>query len=124
MPPTEFRSRINLSYFDLGVTQTANIGPTTAGAGAGKVTLQPLVVPTSFAPFQSLFNASATGATFDGCTLTTKNSTGERIEFTLKPVAPYKWTLSLDRQHLRLPQQRIRRSILSPYWYLRVRRGR
>jgi hypothetical protein len=55
----------NVNYFDLGVTQTANIGSATNGAGAGKVTLQPLVLPTSCAPFQSLSNAAATGATFD-----------------------------------------------------------
>ncbi|HTA85798.1 MAG TPA: hypothetical protein VK729_05970 [Silvibacterium sp.] len=73
---------LNVNYFDLGVTQTANIGSAPNGTGAGKVTLQPLVVPTSCAPFQSLFNTADTGATFISCTLTTKNSTGERIEFT------------------------------------------
>jgi hypothetical protein len=77
----------NVSYFDLGVTQTLNIGTSTTGAGAGKVTFQPLVVNTSFAPFQSLFNAAVAAKAFESCTLTTKNSTGEVIEFTLKPVA-------------------------------------
>src|SRR5208337_986037 len=63
----------NVSYFDLGVTQTVNVGSASGGAGAGKATFQPLVVHTSFAHFHS-------------CTLTTKNSTGEVIEFTLKIV--------------------------------------
>ena len=77
----------NVSYFDLGVTQTLNIGTSTTGAGAGKAVFQPLVVNTSFAPFQSLFKAASAGTFFESCTLTTKNSTGEVIEFTLKPVA-------------------------------------
>jgi hypothetical protein len=72
--------------FDLGITQ-ATIGSSSSGAGAGKVTFQPLVVNTSFAPFQSLFNAAVAARPFESCTLTTKNSTGEVIEFTLKPVA-------------------------------------
>jgi hypothetical protein len=38
--------------------------------------------------FQSLFAAAATGTFFENCTLTTKNSIGEAIEFLLlKPVA-------------------------------------
>ncbi len=77
----------NVSYFDLGVMQTLNIGSSSSGAGAGKVTFEPLVVNTSFVPFQSLFKAASAGTVFEGCTLTTKNSTGEVIEFTLKPVA-------------------------------------
>jgi len=76
----------NVSYFDLGVTQTVNVGSASGGAGAGKATFQPLVVHTSFAPFQSLFAAAEAGSHFDSCTLTTKNSTGEVIEFTLKIV--------------------------------------
>ena len=77
----------NVSYFDLGVTETVNIGSASGGAGAGKAVFQPLVVNTSFAPFQSLFKAASAGTFFESCTLTTKNSTGEVIEFTLKPVA-------------------------------------
>src|SRR5271165_7623780 len=76
----------NVSYFDLGVTQTVNIGSASGGAGAGKTTFQPLVVHTSFAPFQSLFAAAEVGSHFDSCTLTTKNSTGAVIEFMLKTV--------------------------------------
>jgi len=38
----------NVSYFDLGVTETVNIGSASGGAGAGKATFQPLVVNTSF----------------------------------------------------------------------------
>jgi hypothetical protein len=75
----------NVSYFDLGATQTAGSG--SSGAGAGKITFQPLVVHTSFAPFQSLFAAAEGGSHFENCTLTTKNSTGEVIEFLLKLVS-------------------------------------
>jgi len=77
----------NVSFFDLGVTQTVTIGSASGGAGAGKATFQPLVLHTSLAPFQSLFNAAAAGTFFENCTLTTKNSTGEVIEFLLKTVA-------------------------------------
>jgi type VI secretion system secreted protein Hcp len=76
----------NVSYFDLGVTQTVNIGSASGGAGAGKATFQPLVVHTSFVPFRSLFAAAEAGSHFETCTLTTRNSTGEVIEFTLKIV--------------------------------------
>jgi len=76
----------NASFFDLGLTQTASIGSSGSGAGAGKTVFEPLVVRTSFAPFQVLFNAAAAGTVFESCTLTTKNSTGEVIEFVLKPV--------------------------------------
>jgi hypothetical protein len=76
----------NLSFFDLGVTQTASVGSGGSGGGSGKTVFEPLVVHTSFAPFQSLFNAATAATTFDTCTLTTRNSTGEVIEFVLKPV--------------------------------------
>jgi hypothetical protein len=74
----------NLSFFDLGVTQTASIG--SGGGGTGKSVFEPLVAHTSFAPFQSLFNAATAGTIFDSCTLTTRSSTGEVIDFVLKPV--------------------------------------
>jgi|SRR5579862_1347310 len=76
----------NLSFFDLGVAQTATIGSTGSGGGSGKAVFEPLIVHTSFAPFQSLFNAATSGTVFESCTLTTRNSTGEVIEFLLKPV--------------------------------------
>src|SRR5215475_2216429 len=76
----------NLSFFDLGVTQSATIGSGGNGGGSGKTVFEPLVVHTSFAPFQSLFNAATAASVFDTCTLTTRNSTGEVIEFVLKPV--------------------------------------
>ena len=76
----------NVSYFDLGVAQTLNIGSQGSGAGAGKTTFEPLVVDTSFAPFQALYDAAVNGSAF-GCTLTTTNSTGEKIEFVLNLVA-------------------------------------
>jgi hypothetical protein len=76
----------NISYFDIGVMRTQNSGGSGSGAGAGKVTFQPLVVHTSLAPFQSLFSVASAGTVFENCTLTTKNSTGEQIEFTMKIV--------------------------------------
>jgi hypothetical protein len=75
----------NLSFFDLGVAQTATIGSAGGGGGSGKAVFDPLVVHTSFAPFQSLFNAATAATTFDTCTLTTRSSTGEAIDFVLKP---------------------------------------
>lgn len=76
----------NASFFDLGVASTVSVGSSGGGAGAGKTIFEPLVVHTSLAPFQSLFIAATAGAIFDSCTLTTRNSTGEMIEFLLKTV--------------------------------------
>ena len=72
--------------FDLGVTQTSNFGSAGGGAGVGKTVFEPLVIHTSFAPFQTLFNAATAGTIFESCTLTIQNSTGEVIELLLKPV--------------------------------------
>jgi Type VI secretion system effector, Hcp len=79
--------KFNASFFDLGVASTVSVGTGSGGAGAGKTIFQPLVVHTSLAPFQSLFNAATSGALFESCVLTTRNSTGEVIEFLLKTVA-------------------------------------
>jgi hypothetical protein len=70
----------NVSYFDFAVTPAVNIGSQSGGAGAGKVTFQPLVVRTSLAQMQSLL--AAVGTSLSSCTLTTTDSTGEAIEFT------------------------------------------
>ena len=71
----------NVSLFDIGVSNTTSIGSSSSGAGAGKVTFQPLVIHTALSNFTSLFEVAANGSHFSSCTLTTRDSTGGNIEF-------------------------------------------
>jgi type VI protein secretion system component Hcp len=77
----------NVSFFDIGVSDSLNIGGESAGAGAGKVTFNPFVVHAALSTFPVLFDAASTGEHFATCTLTTQASSGENIELTLKNVA-------------------------------------
>jgi hypothetical protein len=68
---------INLSYFNLGLTQSA---PSTTA-------IVPLTLHAGLGSFETLFAAAATGALLPTCTLTTHASNGDSIVFTLKSVA-------------------------------------
>jgi len=76
----------NLSYYDFGFANTLNIGSSSSGAGAGKVTFSPLEVHTSLINFLPFFKAVTTGATFSSCTLATKTG-GNSIDYTFRLVA-------------------------------------
>lgn len=79
--------KFNVSYFNFGVTNTLNIGSQSGGAGAGKVTFQPLEVHAALSTFASLMDAAATGQAFQSCTLSTTFGDGSQAEFEFKLVA-------------------------------------
>jgi hypothetical protein len=77
----------NVSFFDIGVSNSLSTGSESGGAGAGKVTFQPLVIHTALSTFTSLWQVAAEGSHFTTCTLKTQDSSGGNIEFTLNLVA-------------------------------------
>lgn len=66
---------INLSYFNLGLTQSAS-----------STAIVPLTMHAALGSFETLFASSATGQVIPTCTLTTRASNGNSIVFTLKSV--------------------------------------
>jgi hypothetical protein len=70
---------INLSHFDLGISDSANSsGPTAV--------LMPLTLHASLGSFGTLFQAQASGSSMASCTLTTQDSSGNTLQFTLQSV--------------------------------------
>jgi hypothetical protein len=78
----------NLSFYDLGLASTLSIGSQSpgAGAGAGKVTFNPLEIHTAVINFAPFFQAAQSGATFSSCTLSAKTN-GEAVEYKFSLVA-------------------------------------
>jgi hypothetical protein len=74
-----------VSFFDVGVS--SGTGSASSGAGAGKVTFQPFVVHVPLSNFASLYQVVVTGTPFSTCTLTTQDSGGANIEFSLNLVS-------------------------------------
>jgi hypothetical protein len=68
---------INLSYFDLGLTQSA----------PSATAIVPLTLHAGLGSYETLFASAATGALIPTCTLTTRASNGDTIVFTLKSVS-------------------------------------
>jgi len=73
--------KFNVSYFDFGLTNPADSGSQSSGAGAGKVTFKPLEVHAALSTFASLAEAAANGTAFQSCTLTTTFNDGSQTEF-------------------------------------------
>jgi hypothetical protein len=67
---------VNLSYFNLGLTQSA----------PANTVIVPLTLHAALGSFETLFASEATGAVMPSCTLTTLASNGNNIVFTLKSV--------------------------------------
>jgi hypothetical protein len=76
----------NLSFYDLGLANTLNIGSQSSGAGAGKVTFNPLEIHTAVINFAQFFQAEQNGAAFSSCTLSAKTN-GEAVEYKFSLVA-------------------------------------
>ena len=70
----------NISFYDLGLSNALNIGSQSSGAGAGKVTFNPLEIHTAVINFSQFFQAASNGGTFTSCTLTTKTN-GDTVEY-------------------------------------------
>lgn len=77
----------NVSYFTFGLDQTLNIGSQSGGAGAGKVTFQPLELHAALTAFQPLVLPTAQGQPFDTCALVLNERDGSSTEFDFKLVA-------------------------------------
>jgi len=78
--------KFNVSYFNFGLQNTLNIGSQSSGAGAGKVTFQPLEVHASLSTFSSLMTQAANGTALQSCLLNTTLSDGSQAEFDFKLV--------------------------------------
>ena len=76
----------NVSYYDLGVASSTNVGGQGSGAGSGKVVFNPLVVHISLANFQKLLPVVTTGSTFSACTLISHTG-GTALQYDLRMVA-------------------------------------
>ena len=68
----------NVSYFNLGISESS--ASSSSGAGAGKVTFQPLVVHAALSSFETLFGQTVSGGHFSSCTLTTPASNGDNVQ--------------------------------------------
>jgi type VI protein secretion system component Hcp len=79
--------QFNISSYNLGLTQTLNIGSQSSGSGAGKVVLQPLDVHASIAQFSQLFRAATIGSSLGTCKLTVNGNDGASVVFEFKLVA-------------------------------------
>jgi hypothetical protein len=72
---------INLSHFDLGVSDS-----TSGSSTGGTAELMPLTLHASLGSFGTLFQAQASGSAIPSCTLTTQDSGGNTLQFTLQSV--------------------------------------
>ena len=79
--------KFNVSYFTFGVATPMSAGSSTGGAGAGKVTLQPLDVHAALSTFGSLVQPATTGEHIASCTLTTALPDGAPATFVFKELA-------------------------------------
>ena len=78
--------KFNVSFFTFGVEDPLNIGSQSSGAGAGKVTFQPLEVHAALSTFASLVGPATEGKDFQSCILTTAFGDGAQSEFEFKLV--------------------------------------
>jgi hypothetical protein len=74
---------INLSHFDLGVSDSTSGA---AGSTGGTAVLMPLTLHASLGSFGTLFQAQASGSAIPSCILTTQDSGGNTLQFTLQSV--------------------------------------
>jgi hypothetical protein len=76
----------NVSSYDIGLAQSSNIGSASTGAGAGKVTFNPIDIHVPLAEFSTFLPFVEDGRLFTTCTLS--HTTGNRTtEYEFKPVA-------------------------------------
>lgn len=59
-----------VSYYDLGLVSPINVGSQSSGAGAGKVTFNPLEIHVSLDDFRQFFALATQGRGFESCALT------------------------------------------------------
>lgn len=79
--------KFNVSYFTFGLQNPISIGSASSGAGAGKVTFQPLEVHAALSTFESLVSTASDGTHLESCSLVTRLSDGTRATFLFKLLA-------------------------------------
>lgn len=79
--------KFNVSYFAFGLANANTIGSSSSGAGAGKVTFQPLEVHAALSTFGSLVSTASDGTHLESCTLATRLADGTRATFVFKLLA-------------------------------------
>lgn len=79
--------KFNVSYFTFGLLNQDSIGSSSSGAGAGKVTFQPLEVHAALSTFGSLVSTASDGTHLESCSLTTRLADGTRATFLFKLLA-------------------------------------
>ena len=79
--------KFNVSYFAFGLENPSSIGSSSSGAGAGKVTLQPLDVHAALSTFGSLIQPATNGEHIVSCTLTATLPNGAEAIFVFKELA-------------------------------------
>ncbi len=77
---------VNISYYNIGLTNTLNIGSQSSGAGAGKVTFMPGVLHASLSNFDTFAKLASAGTSLGTCTLRATTRTGSTLELELTPV--------------------------------------
>ncbi len=78
--------KFNISYFTFGLANATNLGSQSSGAGAGKVTFQPLEVHAALTTFASLADTASQGVPFQSCILSTTFRDGSEAQFEFKLV--------------------------------------
>lgn len=79
--------KFNVSYFTFGLQNPSSLGSGSSGAGAGKVTFQPLEVHAALSTFESLVSTASNGTHLESCTLATRLADGTRATFLFKLLA-------------------------------------
>ena len=78
--------KFNISYFTFGITAPTDIGSGSSGAGAGKVTFQPLEIHAALSTFSTLAVPASNGENFQTCNLTSTFNDGSQTQFEFKLV--------------------------------------
>jgi hypothetical protein len=91
----------NVSYFTFGLTDTINIGSGSSGAGAGKITVQPLEVHAALSTFSMLIGPTRAGSEIRNCTLTTTMSDGSSTVFEFRPLVVKALTVVAEKSGAR-----------------------
>lgn len=74
---------VNISYYNIGITNALNIGSQSSGAGAGKVTFMPGVLHASLSNFDTFAKLASAGTSLGTCTLRATTRTGSTLELEL-----------------------------------------
>jgi hypothetical protein len=87
----------NISYFTFGFSP-ASAGSATGGAGAGKVTYQPLDIHAALSSFVTIAAPTADSPNVKSCTISTTLSDGASVKFVFKDLVVNSLTVVAERR--------------------------